>query len=310
MEEFKRDPRGDVRERLRVEQITEQGEGKMNEDTMLTGARRFGVFDGSTGLDGYVDAAGRTGGYLASHLAEEVFREESRPLAEAVEEANKKIASAMEKEGTDTSRKENRWASGFAVVDVDLEAKEFHWTQIMDALILVIYKDGSHKMLVRGDYNHDRNLLTRWKELVDAGATDAGEIRRRLWDETIALRRTQSIGYGALNGEPEALRFVQTGRESLENVAHILVFTDGLMIPKENPRAEDDFNTMTRVFLERGFEGLKRYVRELEESDPQCVRYIRYKRHDDVAAVAISFRITKEDSGERHAGRKKRRALA
>lgn len=280
---------GEIRERLRmrVEHLTDQGSSKMNEDEMLLGRRRFGVFDGAGSLlGGYTDEEGKTGGYLAAHIAEEAFRDESRTLAETVASANEKIKSAMEAKGVDTNQKENVWATTLAIVDIDLDGKKFQWEQIADSLILVIYKDGSHKMLINDDYDHDSEVLTKWKGLADAGETD---LRPQIENDLAALFRNRNVEYGVLNGEPAALRFLKSGSESLNNVAHILIFTDGFFMPKENPQAEDDFETMTRIFLEQGLEGVKRYVRDIEDSDPQCLRYPRYKKHDDIAAIDISF---------------------
>lgn len=98
-----------------------------------------------------------------------------------------------------------------------------------------------------------------------------------------------NITYGIVNGEEEFVRFIHKGEEILENVEHIVIFTDGLIIPKENPEDSDDFNTFVKLFLEGGLKSIRDYVRDLEKDDPECWKYPRYKQYDDIAAISISF---------------------
>jgi hypothetical protein len=62
-----------------------------------------------------------------------------------------------------------------------------------------------------------------------------------------------------------------------------------LILPKENPEDQDDFNRFVEIFLEGGLERVKNYVRDLEKTDPECWKYPRYKQYDDIAAISISF---------------------
>ncbi|HII16026.1 MAG TPA: hypothetical protein HA362_06970 [Nanoarchaeota archaeon] len=60
-------------------------------------------------------------------------------------------------------------------------------------------------------------------------------------------------------------------------------------MPKENPEAPDDFGKFVDIFLDKGLQGVKDYVRSLEASDPKCWKYTRSKQYDDIAAIAVSF---------------------
>jgi len=40
---------------------------------------------------------------------------------------------------------------------------------------------------------------------------------------------------------------------------------------------------------ERGLDGLRDHVRSQEAADPDMKRYPRFKKHDDIAAIAIHF---------------------
>lgn len=267
-----------------TEHILEKG-GVENEDTMYRGSRRFAVFDGATSLGGYRNRAGHTGGYLAAHIAKKVFSGKNLTLQEAALKTNHRIAEAMASHGIAMEQKENRWAVAFAAVDIDSVSKRIEWAQISDSLILVIDKDGSCHPLI-SDYDHDRETLIHWKQLADNGI---GNIREAAAGDIVSVRRRANVTYGVLNGEAEASQFIRTGSAPLENIAHILIFTDGLIIPKENPKDDDDFQTMTALFKQGGLRGIKDYVREIEKTDPECRKYPRFKKSDDIAAIALSF---------------------
>ncbi len=265
--------------------ITEKGSGELNEDAFMHHGMRAAVFDGAGSLVPFRDKDGRTGGYLAGRIACSIFEESTDSLVDTAVRANSKIAEEMQHAGVDTNTKEHLWSTAFAAIEVDLERQEFSWAQIADSLILVMYEDGSHKMLI-DNYDHDKGVLTQWKELAQQGVTN---IRQELNEKLIALRRTANVQYGVLNGDPAARSRIRQGKESLQSVANILLFTDGMILPKEDPRVDDVFDHMAALFKEGGLERIKQYVRQIEETDPDCTRYPRYKKGDDITAIAISF---------------------
>jgi hypothetical protein len=269
-----------------IETITEPGGSKENEDTFFVTGARFGVFDGASSLDGYTDEDGYTGAYLASHIAKDTFEGSDGLLVDIAGEANSRIRSAMEVKNIDTTRKESLWGCTMAAVDIDTAASVCTWAQVADSLIIFIYTDGTHKQLITEDYNHDRDVLCSWKKLADLKVED---IMSHLYEDVVSLRRTSNVSYGVLNGEPELVGFIRSGEESLENVAHVLVFTDGMMIPDEDPDVVDDFSKTVELFLRVGLTGVRDYIRSIENTDPNCLKYPRYKKSDDLTAIAVSL---------------------
>ncbi|QQG37524.1 MAG: protein phosphatase 2C domain-containing protein [Candidatus Kaiserbacteria bacterium] len=271
---------------MHIEQLFDKGVGKINEDAMTIGATRFGVFDGVSSRAGYVDEHGKSGGYLAANIAKEVFETFKGSLTQTAMEANKRIESVMEDKGIDITKKENRWGTTMAVVDVNHSEKEFEWAQVADSLVIVIYTDGTFKQLIQDDYDHDRGIMSLWKELAD---TKTEDIRGKLDGNIRQLRQDVNVTFGVINGQADVSKFIRTGKESLENVAHILIFTDGLLIPKEDPQANDDFSVTVNLFLEGGLPKVRDHIRATEDTDPNCWKYPRYKKSDDIAAIAVSF---------------------
>lgn len=262
------------------------GRERLNEDTFVANVDTgiFAVFDGATSLVPTTRADGRTGAFLAANIAMETFEKgEGKDLFDLLMEANSRIRAQMVDSGVDLSDKLNLWSTSVAAVKVKEDS--FDWLQVSDSIILVLYNDGAYKLLT-SDYSHDTELLVRFKKASENGAENP---RAEIMDDIIRSRRNANITHGLLNGEKE-IKFVQQGTERLANVKSILIFSDGMLIPKRDPRAAEDFGMVAAQYRRAGLKGWLEYVRRLQDSDPKCVKYPRTKMHDDATAVAIEFK--------------------
>lgn len=268
---------------MRIDYIHEQGTGALNEDAFFVNGSLFGVFDGATSLDDVTYDKGITGGYLASNIAKDTFMQDGAPLTALADQANRNLWKEMVAKGVDVTRKESLWCTSAAVIRVN--GDRFEWVQTGDSLILAIYDDGSHKLLVE-DYDHDRQTLLMWRKMAP---TCEGTIRDELMDQILKVRAGMNVTYGVINGEREALDFLRSGAEPLEGIRHLLMFTDGLFLPSEDPGQPDDIDRFVAIFNESGLSGLRDHVRTLQETDPECRRFPRFKAHDDIAAISLSL---------------------
>jgi len=268
---------------MKINQIQEKGTGLINEDFLLVNGNIFGVFDGSTSLDGLKFEDGKTGGLLASNIAGEVFKRNGDSLINLAGEANFAINQAMVENGVDTSKKSNLWSTSAAVVRV--EEDEFEWIQTGDCLILAIYEDDSYKILVDG-FNHDKETLLMWKHMANYTSET---IHNALKDQITSVRTDANVSYGVFNGENQALDFLKSGRERLNGVRDLIIFTDGLLIPSRDPEVDRDFALFVKLFQESGLQNVKDFIRDTEKDDPACRLYPRFKAHDDIAAISLSF---------------------
>ena len=276
----------DIQNELRfysVEAITEKGSADLNEDVILEDNNVFGVFDGTTSLHSDNLPAGMTGGLIAAQIAADSFRQHAGNLVSRAEDANKKIGAAAGSEQLTGKKKYRLWSTSAAVVRI--EERFFEFCQIGDCLIMVVRDDGSFTLLTP-DTAHDRETLSLWKNSdVPAGLT----IHQFLAEQIRTIRNKMNIFYGGLNGEPEALNFLRRGRESLNGVQAILLFTDGLFLPKKDPDQLDNWSLFVDLYLSGGLAAIHEKVRSLELLDPDCRIYPRFKKHDDIAAIAITF---------------------
>lgn len=264
-----------------VQVIHEKGSGTANEDLYLNEEGLYGVFDGATSLSKKRYSQGRTGGYIAARIAAETFRENSRDLYSSVVEANTRIRMAQEAEGGSGNERHGLWSTSLAVVRIFEDRLDY--CSLGDASILLITSDGGYRLLTQ-ELDIDRETLSMWR----AYKGNNPSIYEVLAEQIRKVRNRMNIDYGVLNGEHAALDFVQSGTVLLKGVTDVLLFTDGLLIPRENPEEPHDWECFVRLYQAGGLKEIRDYVRSLQALDPANRRYPRFKTHDDIAAVSMS----------------------
>ncbi|WP_054692886.1 hypothetical protein [Desulfosarcina cetonica] len=177
----------------------------------------------------------------------------------------------MQSRGVDLAYKENLWCTSFAVVRVG--ADTFEWVQSGDSLILAIDRNDRYRVLVP-DHAHDTETLCMWRDMAASGTP---RIFENLKEQIVAVRRQMNVTYGVLNGEPQALDFISRGRQNLRDIRHILLFTDGLFIPQEDPCGAHRFDILVERYLSGGLQAVYDHVHQLQCADPLCHRFPRFK---------------------------------
>jgi hypothetical protein len=263
---------------LNIEHILEQGSGQRNEDYLVLDRDTFGVFDGATSLDGGCFEGGASGGAMASSIAGQVFARSDRPLVRLAAEANDAIRDSMTRCRVDVSRRCGLWSTSAAVVRLTDDGIE--WFRTGDAQIAFIDGDGGFTV-AGGRDDHDYPSLCMIKE--------KGRLHPDVQDIIRTVRLGTNRDYGVLNGEREAEDFFLSGVQPARGVRSVLLFTDGLDIPYETPQRRKDFSHLVDLARATGLYGLRDHVRSLESFDPDMERYPRFKRHDDIAAIALHF---------------------
>jgi len=269
--------------KLKIKKIYSHGSGKINEDELLIKDNLLAVFDGATSLVGYADKRGRTGGRIAAEIVKKIFSEDVGSLENLAIKANEKIKTAMIKSGININNKEELWSVGFAAVRI--KKQEIEYANIADCLILAIFQDNSYKLLTPY-INHDLDNMIAWKKLADKKV-------KNIWIEmkgdVIKIRRAAGIKYGVLNGLANSKKFLKFGRVNLKNIKSVILFTDGLILPKPNPTDPEDWKMFVKLYQARGLKGILNHIRSLEKTDPNCWKYPRYKQYDDATAISIDL---------------------
>ncbi|WP_136795376.1 protein phosphatase 2C domain-containing protein [Desulfosediminicola ganghwensis] len=264
-----------------VEAVFEQGSGNFNEDAQLITDGLYGVFDGATSLSGTL-YDGVTGGFLASNIAADVFADRNLSLTERMVAANEAIHSKMLSSGVDLTRKEEHWTTSLAVIEMD--GDQFHWCQTGDCRIQLIGHDGTSRQLVEPE-DHDAETLSLWQKIGPASSEPIGVA---LAEQILHVRRRMNVDYGVLNGENDALHFVSSGSETLDGVAAIILYTDGLVLPNYDLNLPHDQDLLATIFQQGGLSAVRDRVRSLQQDDPRCLAYPRFKMNDDISGIALS----------------------
>ena len=265
-----------------VETLHEQGSGEQNEDVLLRGENIFGVFDGATSLEKFYDTAGSTGGLRAARIAADTFRNESGSLPQIAGKANRLLRQAQERCRIPLHERQRLWSTSLAVVRLGDTSFEYCYTG--DSMILLLHDDGDHTLL-SPELDIDRETLTLWQN----SPISEQPIHTCLAEQIVRVRLEMNVRYGVLNGEPESMHFLRHGRKSLANVTDILLFTDGLALPKADPREPSDWQSFVDLYRAGGLAAIRDHVRSFQIRDPACRLYPRFKMHDDIAAIAVTI---------------------
>lgn len=101
--------------------------------------------------------------------------------------------------------------------------------------------------------------------------------------------RPDGKGYGILNGQPEAIPYIQTKSVSLEGVQSIFLGSDGIIPLGWNVENNQDRKRMLEVITKGGLQELITLKKSLEDNDPEFEQYVRYKHSDDATGILIEF---------------------
>jgi len=269
---------------MKVQSLIEKGSSSINEDSYFVSQNYFGIFDGATSLVKYLDSNGNTGALLASKTAKEIFEKNpDQPLISSFQEANLKIRDMEEKAGVNLDNKSCLWSTTVSVVRIN--DKSIECLAVGDSPIIIVDKENNLKTYF---VDHDLETMVLWEKMVKEGVKDKRADKRTL-DQLIKTRLRSNVTYGFVNGEKEALSFVKTAIFPRDSIKYVLLFTDGMLIPREKSDAPEDFGKIVKLFEEGGLKKIKNYVRDLENSDPDCIKYLRFKLHDDLTAIAVTL---------------------
>ena len=263
-----------------VSSLTNQGCGKVNEDCFFLSERRFGVFDGMTGLVPYRDSTGNTGGKIAAATACEIFNSQ-KDFLRCAEESNRIIQERMLSAQTPIEKTQARWGTTVAVIEIQDTALEYC---LLGDSFIIMSSNEDNKLL--GKYNnHDKYLLRKIQRKRAQTENPLTQFHRQI----VALRKEANRNYGVLNGDPRALSFFQRGRIDLRGLHSVLICSDGFCFPSTYPSDELPIAEIVSTYRSSGLEGTINNIRTQERTDPALSIYPRYKIHDDATAIAIEF---------------------
>ena len=250
------------------------------------------VFDGASSLD---DAPRFLGGRMsageyAAKVAEaslqiSLLASPEGTAADLLAEANRLLAAQITdefvKQGLIDPPKHHRPVTAAALVRIHDDGT-YSWAIAGDCQIIVYDHDGNYKQL-RKQYAgepHEAERQAKRKEIEQAEGRSVDmnhPVLKKLYEDRV---RYHNAVYPILNGEAIFDDIIQrpqwSGRDSMENVAGFIAYTDGANWPHFDPLEVDSLAT---TVIE---EGVETYLDELlDELDSKPF-------HDDIAVAAAS----------------------
>jgi hypothetical protein len=190
--------------------------------------------------------------------------------------------------GIDMKNSDALWSTTAAVVRLSNDFYEY--VQLGDSMVLAFCTDDKYEILTRDQLlPWDSLTLKKWKDGIKIGL----RTQKELWDHVLPLLRDHRYkanvkdGYGAINGQVVLDELICYGKCPTNNVKSIALLTDGLGIPTNNPSKYVNWNKTAKVLKDGGLDSLLGYIRKIEESDPECLKYPRYKKSDDATGVMV-----------------------
>lgn len=286
---------------MAIATVSIKGSSMLNEDALIMNepAQLYGVIDGATSLVPYKGPGGETGGYHAAQLAAHYFNElgeqdipvGARSLLGALEEVNRLLGVRMTESGIILEQIEERWSACGVVVRIQPRWIEF--AQTGDCMLAVYYTDGTIRIVTQDQLAHvDDKSKAVWAQGVAAGLTSKAELWEYVKSQISSGRRFANVpgGYSVLNGDPEFADFAEYGRISRTNIRALLLFSDGLYVPKPIDKSDrDGAIEVAALVQEKGLQPYIEWLTDLEESDPDCIQFPRMKTSDDKSAIWIEL---------------------
>lgn len=286
---------GEGEDIMKYETITVKGTGEWNEDALIenSGCNLYGVIDGVSSLVPYRSKAGETGGYLAAKILQTNLNSLTtiKDLKQQIGTCNQELHKVMKKEGIDLSKKEGLWGAAIALVHI--EEQSITYLQTGDCMIIAVYEDGKTRVLTRPQVAHlEQRAFDKWRDGMEKGLVKRDHLIEYVRDIIVNNRYHSNVngGYGVLNGEEVANDFLEYGKMNRDRLAHIILLTDGLFLPEEIvPSGEQYWDYVAKEVIRKGLKGYTNDLVALEETDPECIKYIRFKKSDDKTGIVINF---------------------
>ena len=281
---------------MKKHHITIKGDGLLNEDALIINEELslFGVADGVSSLVPFISEENLTGGYMASHMVKEHMESsdlDNNSLLHILTKTNERLHNKMREYGIELKNKDELWGTAVAVVRLVENGIEF--IQTGDCMILAVYESGEVRPLTRLQVEHlEEYAIEIWRECIRRGFRTRDDIIPHVKDQLIANRKKSNTveGYGVLNGEEEAVDYFEYGKINKVGVTHLILMTDGLFLPAESiPEGESYWEHTAESVLQKGIKQYAQDLINLEETDPQCITYPRFKKSDDKACIVLQF---------------------
>lgn len=193
-------------------------------------------------------------------------------------------------------------AAVLTVVTIDTTVNLLRFAHAGDTALLVCYEDGRVEVpTYEARMNYESALVSAshavlqqrrsMLDVINDPMIRALDRDHRIYHNYVDTNGTtaQGRGIGVVNGLPELADYIHTGMLVMDNVAAILIVSDGFLWPAdlhETPRERQQrLERMWALLRQEGLRGYLNALRAEERADANREKYPRFKLHDDATAV-------------------------
>ena len=261
-----------------IEQFTHRGIHFLNEDALIINERAalYGVLDGVSSIVPYLSDKKETGGFIAAQAVKNYFEslDRAEQLPEHAAEANQKLRELMLKANIDMEKKDGLWGTAMALVRLQEDRLEF--IQTGDCMIITVYQTNGKvpsRLTWRQVAHLEDSAIARWEEGVNKGLSSQKDLHETVIDmiRENRFKSNTDEGYGVLNGEPEATRFLEYGKISKSRLTHVILLTDGLFWPsKDVPVNQSYWEYTAQRILRKAWSNMRMTYLKLKKLTPSA----------------------------------------
>ena len=190
-----------------------------------------------------------------------------------------------------------------AVIDTDLQT--LYYGHIGDTTLILCYPDGSVKVPTRDQVQAKAGSALyaavqevagnglSMQELIDHPLIRALDRDQRIYHNYVDEngKTAPQYGTGVINGLPALADYIRTDMVSLENVAAVILASDGFLLPDNPLKPRYDLPTrasrMWQMIRQQGVHHYLSHLRAEERADADREKYPRLKLHDDATGVVL-----------------------
>ncbi|UKS30882.1 protein phosphatase 2C domain-containing protein [Paenibacillus sp. HWE-109] len=279
---------------MQMEWISIQGTAAWNEDAIVINESQglYAVIDGATSLVPFrgpnLETGGRLAAQLMKHFLESQAVSNDASLEQLLKQANVILRQEMAASGINLAAKEQLWTAGIALIRVT--ETHIEYVQTGDCMIYAKYADGSIRSVTRDHVAHiDHESKLLWEQGIAAGIQTKDELLARVKPRIAANKEKMNtqMGYSVMNGDPAAELYFESGKLNRIMLESLFLVTDGLFLPEG--LAESGSSQIEEEMVERiaagGLQSYADWLIEVEKSDPECIRFPRFKMSDDKSGI-------------------------
>lgn len=283
----------------------------INEDAVALkkedGSIRIAAFDGSANsiVCPYLAELGINGARFVSGFLQEQLLQSSLSVSpvDFLAESNRKLQIALENLLKENGIKNppRLPMSTATVVDINLREQTLRYAHVGDCQLHLQYRDGTTAQILRDQVEPSfQTVLREFARIVEEESSkNGGSVKACLHDEGLLyelhevhlpkLNALSGDGFGVINGTEEVLQYIESDVLPIQNIQQLILCTDGLIADGLDQMADDIQRTLFTHFSTEGFPGVIAWKQQIENEDPEFLRFPRFKHSDDASGVSVRF---------------------